>query len=132
MLRIDNIRVYREKTYVLKGVSLDVNRGEIVALIGANGAGKTSMLRTISGLLKPESGRMLYKPDEYRDDVDLSRVTAEQIVALGISHCPEGRGIFSQLSVKENLMIGAYLRKNTPAVKKDYKKICEIFPILDE
>ena len=132
MLRIDNIRVYRERTYVLQGVSLNVNRGEIVALIGANGAGKTSMLRTISGLLKPESGCILYKPDEHRDDIDLSRVTAEQIVALGISHCPEGRGIFSQLSVKENLMIGAYLRKNTPAVKKDYRRICEIFPILDE
>jgi branched-chain amino acid transport system ATP-binding protein len=132
MLRIDNIRVYREKTYVLQGVSLDVNRGEIVALIGANGAGKTSLLRTISGLLKPESGRILYKPDEHRDDIDLSRVTAEQIVALGISHCPEGRGIFSQLSVKENLMIGAYLRKNPLAVKRDYRRICDIFPILAE
>ena len=132
MLRIDNIRVYREKTYVLQGVSMDVGRGEIVALIGANGAGKTSMLRTISGLLRPESGRILYKPRGQREDIDLSRVSAEQIVALGISHCPEGRGIFSQLSVRENLMIGAYLRKNKQAVNGDYKRICEIFPILGE
>jgi branched-chain amino acid transport system ATP-binding protein len=132
MLRIDNIRVYREKTYVLQGVSMEVGRGEIVALIGANGAGKTSMLRTISGLLRPESGHIFYKPDEQSEDIDLNRVSAEQIVALGISHCPEGRGIFSQLSVKENLLIGAYLRKNRQTVNLDYRRICEIFPILGE
>ena len=132
MLRIDDIRVYREKTYVLQGVSLDVGHGEIVALIGANGAGKTSMLRTISGLLRPESGSIRYKPHGQSEDIDLSRVSAEQIVALGISHCPEGRGIFSQLSVRENLMIGAYLRKNKQAVNGDYRRICEIFPILGE
>ena len=132
MLRIDDIRVYREQTYVLQGVSLDVGHGEIVALIGANGAGKTSMLLTISGLLRPKSGRILYKPDGDGDDIDISRVSAEQIVALGISHCPEGRGIFSQLSVRENLLIGAYLRKNKQAIERDYRRICGIFPILGE
>ena len=132
MLRIDDIRVYRDQTYVLQGVSLDVGRGEIVALIGANGAGKTSMLRTISGLLRPKSGRILYKPDGDGDAINISRISAEQIVALGISHCPEGRGIFSQLSVRENLVIGAYLRKNKQAIEQDYRRICGIFPILGE
>ena len=130
VLRIDNIRVYREQTYVLQGVSLDVNRGEIVALIGANGAGKTSMLRSISGLLRPESGRILYTPHDDSEEIDISRISAEQIVALGISHCPEGRGIFSRLSVRENLMVGAYLRKNKQTIEQDYRRICGIFPIL--
>ena len=132
MLRIDDIRVYRDRTYVLQGISLDVGHGEIVALIGANGAGKTSMLRTISGLLRPKSGRILYKPHGAGEEIDISRVSAEQIVALGISHCPEGRGIFSRLSVGENLMIGAYLRKNKQEILQDYRRICGIFPILGE
>jgi branched-chain amino acid transport system ATP-binding protein len=132
MLRVEDIRVYREQTYVLQGVSLDVGRGEIVALIGANGAGKTSMLRTISGLLRPKSGRILYKAREDGEEIDISRVSAEKIVALGISHCPEGRGIFSQFSVRENLLVGAYLRKDKQAVDEDYRRICGIFPILDE
>ena len=132
MLRIDDIRVYREQTYVLRGISLEVGHGEIVALIGANGAGKTSMLRTISGLLRPKSGRILYKPHGDGEEIDISRVSAEQIVALGISHCPEGRGIFSRLSVRENLMVGAYLRKNKQAIGQDYRRICGIFPILGE
>ncbi len=132
MLRIDDIRVYRDRTYVLQGISLNVGHGEIVALIGANGAGKTSMLRTISGLLRPKSGRILYKPHGAGGEIDISRVSAEQIVALGISHCPEGRGIFSRLSVAENLMIGAYLRKNKQEILQDYKRICGVFPILGE
>ena len=132
MLRIDNIHVYREQTYVLQGVSLEVGRGEIVALIGANGAGKTSMLRTISGLLRPQKGQILYQANEGAEAIDISRVSAEKIVALGISHCPEGRGIFSQLSVRENLLIGAYLRKDKQAIAQDYRRICRIFPILGE
>jgi branched-chain amino acid transport system ATP-binding protein len=90
------------------------------------------MLRTISGLLRPKSGRILYKPHDAGEEIDISRVSAEQIVALGISHCPEGRGIFSRLSVGENLMIGAYLRKNKQEILKDYRRICGIFPILGE
>ena len=132
MLRIHDLRVFRDKTHVLQGVSLDVAHGEIVALIGANGAGKTSMLRTISGLLRPESGRILYKPHVDSEEIDISRVSAEQIVALGISHCPEGRGIFSRLSVRENLMVGAYLRKDKQTIEQDYRRICAVFPILAE
>ena len=132
MLRIDELHVYRGETYVIQGVSLKVGQGEIVALIGANGAGKTSLLRTISGLLRPKSGHILYKPSRDREEIDISRVSAEQIVALGISHCPEGRGIFSQLSVKENLLVGAYLRRDKQAIDQDYKRICGIFPILGE
>jgi len=107
VLSVEDIHVYRGETYVLQGVSLSVERGEIVALIGANGAGKTSLLRTVSGLLSPRNGRILYKPDKDSEKIDISRIPAEQITALGISHCPEGRGIFSRLTVRENLLVGA-------------------------
>jgi branched-chain amino acid transport system ATP-binding protein len=132
VLKINNIHVYRGRTYVLQGVSLEIGHGEIVALIGANGAGKTTMLRTISGLLHPKEGSIFYQPRNTTEDVDISRLSPEHIVRLGISHCPEGRGIFSQLSVKENLLVGAYLRKDKSEIKKDYQRICDIFPILGE
>ncbi|MBT8363159.1 MAG: ATP-binding cassette domain-containing protein, partial [Deltaproteobacteria bacterium] len=96
MLEIRDIHVYRGQTYVLQGVSLEVGRGEIVALIGANGAGKTSMLRTISGLLRAKSGQIMYQPDANGEKIDIRRMSAERIVNLGLCHCPEGRGIFSQ------------------------------------
>jgi branched-chain amino acid transport system ATP-binding protein len=132
MLEIRDIHVYRGQTYVLQGVSLEVGRGEIVALIGANGAGKTSMLRTISGLLRAKSGQIMYQPDANGEKIDISRMSAERIVNLGLCHCPEGRGIFSQLSVRENLLVGAYLNKDKQALADDYKNVCEIFPILGE
>ena len=132
MLEIRDIHVYRGQTYVLQGVSLEVGRGEIVALIGANGAGKTSMLRTISGLLRAKSGQIMYQPDANGEKIDISRMSAERIVSLGLCHCPEGRGIFSQLSVRENLLVGAYLNKDKQALADDYKNVCEIFPILGE
>lgn len=132
MLEIRDIHVYRGQTYVLQGVSLAIKRGEIVALIGANGAGKTSMLRTISGLLRTKSGQIFYQPYADGEKIDISRMPAEQIVNLGVCHCPEGRGIFSQLTVRENLLIGAYLRKDKPAIGADYEHVCEIFPILGE
>lgn len=132
MLRINDIHVYRGQTYVLQGVSLEVDHGEIVALIGANGAGKTTLLRTISGLLRPKNGSILYQPQKVTEDIDISRIPPEQIVSLGISHCPEGRGIFSQLSVRENLLVGAYLRKDKKGIQVDYKRVCGIFPILGE
>jgi branched-chain amino acid transport system ATP-binding protein len=132
MLRIDDIHVYRGETYVLQGVSLNVGHGEIVALIGANGAGKTSILRTISGLLRPKSGNIYYRPHQHAEEIDISRIPAEQIVALGISHCPEGRGIFSQLTARENLLVGAYLRNDKNEIQQDYQRVCKIFPILDE
>ena len=132
MLEVVDIHVYRGQTYVLQGVSLEVNRGEIVALIGANGAGKTSMLRTISGLLKTRRGQIRFQPQKEGPKIDISRLSAEEIVTLGVCHCPEGRGIFAQLTVRENLLIGAYLRKDKPATLADYRQVCEIFPILGE
>lgn len=132
VLRINDIHVYRGRTYVLQGVSLEVDHGEIVALIGANGAGKTTMLRTISGLLRPKKGSIIYQPRNAADDNDISHLSPEHIVRLGISHCPEGRGIFSQLSVRENLLVGAYLRKDKSEIQADYEQVCGVFPILGE
>jgi branched-chain amino acid transport system ATP-binding protein len=131
MLQIENLEVYRGRTYVLKGVSLEVGRGEIVALIGANGAGKTTTLKTISGLIRPQSGRIAYRPETARE-LALDRVPAEEIVRRGISHCPEGRGVFAGLTVKENLMVGAYLRRDKPGIREDLEMVCALFPILKE
>lgn len=132
MLHIEDIHVYRGHTYVLKGISLHIERGEIVALIGANGAGKTTLLRTISGLLHPKTGTIHYTLKDKQHSHDLTRAAPEHLVHLGISHCPEGRGIFSQLSVKENLLVGAYLRRDKKEILADYQHICELFPILGE
>lgn len=131
MLQIENLEVYRGRTYVLKGISLSVGRGEIVALIGANGAGKTTTLKTVSGLLRPQSGRIAYRPETARELV-LDRAPAEEIVRQGISHCPEGRGVFAGLTVRENLMVGAYLRRDKPGIREDLEKVCALFPILKE
>jgi branched-chain amino acid transport system ATP-binding protein len=131
MLRIDDIEVYRGRTNVLKGVSLEIARGEIVALIGANGAGKTTTLRTVSGLLRPYSGRIVYQPDADRE-FPIDRLPPEEIVRQGISHCPEGRGIFAGLTVKENLMVGAYLRRDKPGIREDFERVCKLFPILEK
>ena len=96
------------------------------------GPAKPRLLRTISGLLRTKSGQIIYQPDGDGEKIDISRMSAEQIVNLGICHCPEGRGIFSRLSVRENLLIGAYLRNDKPAIGADYDRVCEIFPILGE
>lgn len=132
MLRVDDIHVYRGRTHVLKGISLEVGRGEIVALIGANGAGKTTLLRTLSGLLRPRQGAIRYRADAVSREADLTQIPAEEIVGLGLSHCPEGRGVFAQLSVRENLLIGAYRRSDRQGIEDDYRRICETFPILGE
>jgi branched-chain amino acid transport system ATP-binding protein len=132
MLRVDDIHVYRGRTYVLRGISLEVHHGEIVALIGANGAGKTSTLRTISGLLKPQKGHIFFRQATDAEPMDISRLAPEEIVRLGICHCPEGRGIFSQLSVRENLLLGAYLRSDRTGIAADYDRVCRLFPILGE
>jgi branched-chain amino acid transport system ATP-binding protein len=132
VLRVEDIQVYRGRTHVLKGISIEVGRGEIVALIGANGAGKTTLLRTLSGLLRPRQGAIRYQPEAGGPEADLTQIPAEDIVGLGISHCPEGRGVFAQLSVRENLMIGAYLRRDRQAIEEDFRRMCAIFPILGE
>jgi branched-chain amino acid transport system ATP-binding protein len=131
MLSVENIDVYRGKTHVLRQVNLHVNHGEIIALIGANGSGKTTTLRTISGLLHPANGKILYSPEKKEKQIEISLLPPEQIVSTGISQCPEGRGIFSQLSVKENLLVGGYLRTDNK-IGHDIQSIYEMFPILEE
>lgn len=130
MLSLEDVHVYRGRTHVLKGVSLHVGRGEVVALIGANGAGKTTTLRTISGLFRPVRGKVTLSPRNDGNDFDLTSLPPEKIVALGVSHCPEGRQVFAQLTVRENLLVGAYLRKDKESVLQDMDRIHDMFPIL--
>lgn len=124
MLEIRNINVHFGVIHALKGISLTVNDGEIVTLIGANGAGKTTTLRTISGLKKPTNGSILL------DGKDITNMSAQQRVKMGISQAPEGRRVFSTLTVLENLELGAYLRKDKQEIAKDMKMVYERFPIL--
>jgi len=126
MLSLNNIHVYYGAIHALKGISFEVNQGEIVTLIGSNGAGKSTCLKTISGLLRPKEGTMQFKTD------DLTTVSAPQVVSRGISHVPEGRRIFANMSVSENLDLGAYLRKDTAAIKSDMDNIFSLFPRLKE
>ncbi|MDY4252409.1 ABC transporter ATP-binding protein, partial [Clostridium sp.] len=126
MLKVDNINLYYGGIHALKDLSLEVKKGEIVTLIGANGAGKTSTLRAISGLEPIKSGTISYK------DENLKKVPSHKIVSLGLSHVPEGRKIFANLTVKENLELGAYLRKNKSEVKSDMEMVFSKFPRLKE
>ncbi|HNP72645.1 MAG TPA: ABC transporter ATP-binding protein [Kouleothrix sp.] len=124
MLEIDNIHVAYGGIRALNGVSLRVGPGELVALIGSNGAGKSTTLRAISGLLRSRQGRIVY------DGHDITRAATDRIVALGISHCPEGRRIFGGLSVRENLVLGAVRRKG--ALEEDLGRVYTLFPRLRE
>src|SRR5438093_6709949 len=126
MLELADVHTYYGNIRALRGISVDVAPGEIVTLIGANGAGKTTTLRTISGLLRPRSGRVLYKGEE------ISGLAPHIVTALGISHVPEGRGIFPNLTVHDNLELGAYLRRDAAGIKEDYAKVHVLFPILKE
>lgn len=125
MLKLENVNLYYGAIHALKDISLEVKKGEIVTLIGANGAGKTSTLRAISALEPIKSGNILYKGSS------LNKVSAHKIVSLGLSHVPEGRKIFANLTVKENLELGAYLRKDKE-VQKDMDMIYSKFPRLKE
>ena len=125
MLKIDNINLYYGGIHALKDLSLDVKKGEIVTLIGANGAGKTSTLRAISGLEPIKSGTISYKASP------INKVPAHKIVSLGLSHVPEGRKIFANLTVLENLELGAYLRKDKE-IQKDMEIVFSKFPRLKE
>jgi branched-chain amino acid transport system ATP-binding protein len=125
MLTVNNINVYYGAIHALQGVSLQVNQGDIVTLIGANGAGKSTALRTISGLLKPKSGDIAFMGR------DIAGLPAQEIVKLGLSHVPEGRRIFSNMTVEENLHLGAYVRKDKE-VAADMEKIFTRFPRLKE
>jgi branched-chain amino acid transport system ATP-binding protein len=126
ILVIDNIHTYYGKIQALKGISLEVEEGEIVTLIGANGAGKTTTLRTISGLLRPRQGTIHF------DDEDLSQFSAHEIVFKGVAMVPEGRGIFTRMSVLENLEMGAYSRNDKALIAKDLELVFTLFPRLKE
>ena len=126
LLKVDNIEVYYGMIKALKGVSFEVNKGEIVALIGANGAGKTTILHTVTGLLKPKTGNIVYK------DNDITKVPAHKIVSMGMAHVPEGRRIFQQLSVIDNIKLGAYTRKDKEEIEATLNYVYERFPRLKE
>lgn len=126
MLKIEDINVYYGNIQALKGVSLSINEGEIVTLIGANGAGKSTLLKSISGLLKPKQGKIIYEGDS------IGGKAAQSIVKMGISHVPEGRRVFANMTVEENLQLGAYLRKDKAGIKQDMEKVYELFPRLLE
>ncbi len=127
MLAIENLHVHYGAIHALKGVSLHVRAGEAVALIGANGAGKSTLLRAISGLLKPSRGSMVFQGAHL-----VHNLPPHEIVALGISHVPEGRGIFANLTVEENLRAGAYLRRRRHEVAEDLEWVFKVFPRLKE
>ena len=125
-LELRNVHTYYGHIHAIKGVSLRVEPREIVTLIGANGAGKTTTLRTISGVIQPREGEVLLNGQR------IDRVPAHRVVEMGISQSPEGRRIFSRMSVRENLEMGAYLRSNARAVQQDMERIFEQFPVLKE
>ena len=126
MLKIDDINVYYGAIHAIKGISLTVQQGEIVTLIGANGAGKSTTLRTISGLLKPKTGSITFQGQ------DIAGTPAHKIVGLGISQVPEGRRIFTEMTVMENLDLGAFIRKDKDGIAADKKRVFELFPRLEE
>lgn len=126
ILKVDNLNVYYGAIHAISGVSLTVNEGEIVTLIGANGAGKTTTLHTISGLLRSKTGSIIYNGE------NISKVPANKIVHRGIAHVPEGRRVFLQMSVLENLEMGAYIRKRGDDIQRDLEEVFEFFPRLQE
>ena len=126
MLTVNDINVFYGAIHAIKGVSLEVNEGEIVTLIGANGAGKSTILRTISGLLKPKTGSIQFEGQE------IAGMPAHEIVKTGISQVPEGRRIFAEMSVLENLELGAFTRKDKDGIKADMELVFERFPRLKE
>ncbi len=126
LLEIRNIRVHYDKIEAVKGVSLQLGKGEIVTLIGANGAGKTSILKAISGLVRPSAGEILY------DGADITRRSPSDIVARGISHVPEGRRMFKLMSVQDNLRLGAYLIRDSKVIAEGLAWVYEHFPILKQ
>ncbi len=126
MLIIENINVYYGNLHALNGVSLRVGEGEIVSLIGANGAGKTTALRAISGILAPRSGKILFKGK------DIAGLPPHKVARLGVAHVPEGRGVFSNMSVRENLDLGAYTRRPGRGVDESMDRVFSLFPRLAE
>ena len=126
MLEVKDIHVYYGIIEALKGVSFEVNQGEVIALIGANGAGKTTTLHTLTGLLPAKQGSIIF------EGKDITKVPAHKIVEMGIAHVPEGRRVFSQLSVYENLIMGAYTRKDKKEIAESLEMVYKRFPRLEE
>jgi len=126
MLKVDKINTYYGNIQALKGISLEVAKGEIITLIGANGAGKSTTLMSISGIVPPRSGSIVFQ------DKNITNVEPSKIVTMGMCQVPEGRRIFPQLTVLENLDMGAYLRDNKEEIKKDLDYVFELFPILSQ
>jgi branched-chain amino acid transport system ATP-binding protein len=126
LLELDNVKTYYGNIRALKGITIDVNEGEIVCLIGGNGAGKSTTLMTISGVLTPEEGDVIYRGQS------IVSLRPDSIVQMGICQVPEGRMVFPMLSVMENLDLGAYLRKDKDGIKKDLERVFGLFPILRE
>ncbi len=126
MLHIENLQVYYGAINAIKGISFDVEQGEIIALIGANGAGKTTILHTISGLVPAKSGSITFNGTE------LTKTPAHKIVSMGMAHVPEGRRIFQELTVYENLMLGAFTRKDKAEIENTLEEVFKRFPRLEE
>lgn len=126
MLEVKDLEVYYGMIQAIKGVSFEVNQGEVIALIGANGAGKTTILHTVTGLLAPKKGSVLF------EGKDITKIPAHKIVSLGMAHVPEGRRVFADLSVYENLKMGAYTRKDKEEIEKSLDWVYERFPRLKE
>ncbi len=126
MLEIKDIEVYYGMIQAIKGISFEVNKGEVIALIGANGAGKTTILHTITGLLSPKCGSVLF------EGKDITKVPAHKIVSLGMAHVPEGRRVFAELTVYENLKMGAYTRKDKDEIEQTLQMVYQRFPRLEE
>ena len=126
ILDVQDVHTYYGNIEALKGVSLKVEQGEIVTLIGSNGAGKTTTLRTIAGVSRPRKGSVTFA------GADLAKVAPNQIVRLGIAHSPEGRRIFARMTVRENLEMGAFARVDKEEIQRDYQRVFDLFPRLNE
>ncbi len=126
MLEIKDIEVFYGVIQAIKGISFEVNEGEVIALIGANGAGKTTILHTITGLLSPKKGSVIF------EGKDITKVPAHKIVSLGMAHVPEGRRVFAELSVYQNLKMGAYTRKDKSEIAQTLEMVYKRFPRLEE
>jgi branched-chain amino acid transport system ATP-binding protein len=126
VLSVENLECRYGKVAAVRGLSLEVKKGELVSLIGANGAGKTTTLKTISGLLRVAGGSVKFQGE------DITNASARRVLDLGIAHCPEGRHVFPYMTVRENLEMGCYLRRDKAGIEADMKRLFERFPILSE
>jgi branched-chain amino acid transport system ATP-binding protein len=126
ILEVKDLEVYYGVIQAIKGISFDVNPGEIIALIGANGAGKTTTLQTITGLIPSKAGKIIY------DGQDITKIPGHKLVSMGVAHVPEGRRVFAQLTVLQNLKLGAYTRKDKAEIDETLKIVYERFPRLEE